>query len=176
VKRYVALLRGINVGRGKRVAMADLRALLAALGYAEVRTLRNSGNAVFDAVAGSAESHAQEITAALAGRLGVVTPVVVKAATGFKAALAANPLLKVATNHSRLLLLFTQHRAALRELQGLAAIDWSPERFAVGEQAAYLWLPAGSIGSAVAKAVETTLGARGTSRNWATVQKLAALL
>jgi uncharacterized protein (DUF1697 family) len=46
---HVALLRGINVGKAKRVAMADLRALLEELGYADVRTLLNSGNVVFTA-------------------------------------------------------------------------------------------------------------------------------
>ena len=37
--RYVALFRGINVGKAKRVAMADLRALLETLGYTAVKTL-----------------------------------------------------------------------------------------------------------------------------------------
>ena len=44
---HVALLRGINVGKAKRVAMADLRGLMEELGYTEVRTLLNSGNVVF---------------------------------------------------------------------------------------------------------------------------------
>jgi len=43
----VALLRGINVGKAKRIAMADLRALIEGLGYTDVRTLLNSGNVVF---------------------------------------------------------------------------------------------------------------------------------
>ena len=49
--RYVALFRGINVGRAKRVAMADLRTLFEGLGYGDVRTLLNSGNVVFSAPA-----------------------------------------------------------------------------------------------------------------------------
>jgi len=48
-QRYVALLRGINVGRAKRIAMADLRTLVESLGYTGVRSLLNSGNVVFDA-------------------------------------------------------------------------------------------------------------------------------
>src|SRR5204863_1567267 len=46
---HVALLRGINVGTAKRVAMADLRQLMTGLGYSDVRTLLNSGNVVFTA-------------------------------------------------------------------------------------------------------------------------------
>jgi uncharacterized protein (DUF1697 family) len=47
VGKQVALIRGINVGRAKRVAMADLRALVESLGCSDVRTLLNSGNIVF---------------------------------------------------------------------------------------------------------------------------------
>jgi uncharacterized protein (DUF1697 family) len=47
--RYIALLRGVNVGRAKRIAMADLRKLVEDLGYTGVRSLLNSGNIVFDA-------------------------------------------------------------------------------------------------------------------------------
>ena len=42
--RYVALLRGVNLGSQRRVPMADLRAHLEELGYEDVRTLLQSGN------------------------------------------------------------------------------------------------------------------------------------
>ncbi len=45
--KYVALLRGINVGNGARVPMKDLKALLEGLGLSEVTTYLNSGNVVF---------------------------------------------------------------------------------------------------------------------------------
>lgn len=50
----IGLIRGINVGRAKRVAMADLRALVTDLGFTHVRTLLNSGNVVFSTPAGAA--------------------------------------------------------------------------------------------------------------------------
>ena len=43
----IALLRGINVGRAKRIAMADLRTLFEELGFTAVCTVLNSGNVVF---------------------------------------------------------------------------------------------------------------------------------
>lgn len=72
---FVALLRGVNVGRGNRLPMADLRAQLAALGYTNVRTLLNSGNAVFDRGSRSANAHAIRIRAAIVEKLGVDIPV-----------------------------------------------------------------------------------------------------
>ena len=51
---HVALLRGINVGTAKRVAMANLRTMVEELGYGDVRTLLNSGNVVFSATVAAA--------------------------------------------------------------------------------------------------------------------------
>src|SRR5438045_8898034 len=66
----VALLRGINVGRGKRIAMADLRALCERLGHRDVRTLLNSGNIVFTARS-TPETSARRLEQAIAGALDV---------------------------------------------------------------------------------------------------------
>jgi uncharacterized protein (DUF1697 family) len=53
--RYVALLRGINVGQGARVPMADLKSLIEGLGLRDVATYLNSGNALFSSELGVAE-------------------------------------------------------------------------------------------------------------------------
>ena len=47
-KKYVLLLRGINVGGNKKVPMAELKKALAALGFENIKTLLNSGNVVFE--------------------------------------------------------------------------------------------------------------------------------
>ena len=65
---FVALLRGVNVGKAKRVPMAELRTLLTGLGYTGVATLLNSGNAVFGAASGSPETHGAAIAAAIRKR------------------------------------------------------------------------------------------------------------
>lgn len=75
--RAVALLRGINVGRAKRIAMADLRALMAELGFDDVRTLLNSGNIVFTDPKGKPAQASGRIERAIADQLGVSTQVLV---------------------------------------------------------------------------------------------------
>ena len=75
--RYVALLRGINVGTAKRVAMTEFRALVEKLGYSEVRTLLNSGNVVFSAAKAEPRKAALRIQAALEGKLGISARVTV---------------------------------------------------------------------------------------------------
>jgi uncharacterized protein (DUF1697 family) len=174
---HVALLRGINVGTAKRVAMADLRLWLGELGHAGVQTLLNSGNAVFAATGRTAPAtHAARIEALLAGHLGFDVPVIVKPAQSIAATVASPPPTLVADNESRLMLCFTQDDAALAELAPLASQDWGAERLALTPHAAWMWCPAGVITSPLAKATAKKLGERGTTRNWATVQKINALL
>jgi uncharacterized protein (DUF1697 family) len=69
--RHVALLRGINVGKAKRIAMADLRRVVGELGYGHVETLLNSGNVLFAAGGESPATSAARIEEAVATRLGV---------------------------------------------------------------------------------------------------------
>lgn len=176
MKRHIALLRGINVGKAKRVAMADLRALMQDLGFANVRTLLNSGNAVFDAKAGSADAHAKRLRAAILAHAGVDCEVIVKTAADLAAAIAEHPLRRHADDDARMLVMFAQSASALAELKPLEAGDWAPEAFAVGEHAAWLWCANGVIESRVAKAVGKVLKERGTGRNWATVEKLQAMV
>jgi uncharacterized protein (DUF1697 family) len=172
---YIALLRGINVGTAKRVAMADLRALVEKLGYSDVRTLLNSGNMIFTGPVAAAEDAAARIEAALARRLGVSTRVTVLTAGELAAAAGANPLGDAATNPSRLLVAVLSSHADRSLLKPLLKQEWAPEALAVGARVAYLWCPDGIIESRVAKAVGRALGEAVTMRNWATVTRLLAL-
>src|SRR6476620_6635125 len=89
---YVALLRGVNVGMGKRVPMAEFRQLLSGLGYTNVSTLLNSGNAVFRTAAASRATLASDIAAAISRKLGLEVTVVVKSAKDIASVVAENPL------------------------------------------------------------------------------------
>src|SRR5262245_25439905 len=101
--RHVALIRGINVGRAKRVAMAELRAVSENLGYGDVGTLLDSGNVVFTAPRAAAGDAAVRIEEALANGLGVSARVTVLSAVELAAAVTENPLLEVANDPSRFL-------------------------------------------------------------------------
>ena len=101
MSRFVVLLRGVNVGKGNKVPMADFRALLEELGHGAVRTLLNSGNAVFESSARSTARLAADIATALETRLGVVTPVIVKSAAEFAAIVDGNPIVPEEAERSR---------------------------------------------------------------------------
>src|SRR6478672_12229601 len=101
--KHVALIRGINVGKAKRVAMADLRAMVEGLGYRDVRTLLNSGNVAFTAAGKTRLETAARIEKAMAAKLGVPARVLVMTETELAEAVDENPLLSVADKPSRLL-------------------------------------------------------------------------
>ena len=177
---HLALLRGINLGRAKRIAMADLRTLLGDLGYAEVRTLLNSGNAVF-AVPGTGSTRrgdpAVRIESALLERLGGSVRVTVLAAAELAALLERNPLRSAASAEpSRCLIAVPRNPADLDRLKSPGRQDWSPETLALGPRAAYLHCQGGILAGRLATVVDRTLGDRVTARNAATMKKLLALL
>src|SRR5882672_6046088 len=143
--RQIALLRGINVGRAKRIAMADLRALVERLGYTDVRTLLNSGNVVFTARGKNAANAAARIEKALVADLGVMARVVVLDAGELAAAIAANPLGGIARDPSRFLLAVSATPVDHAKFVPLATQSWKPDALALGERVAYMWCASGLI-------------------------------
>ncbi len=172
---FVALLRGVNVGKAKRVPMSNLRMLLSELGYTGVATLLNSGNAVFRAARGSPAKHAADIAAAITRKLKVEVPVVVKSSGELAAIVSENPLARSAPDPSRLLVAFVQDAKALSGLAAIKALVKPPEKFTMGRNAAYLLCTSGILKSKAGEALLGRVGKAATTRNWATVLKLHAL-
>jgi uncharacterized protein (DUF1697 family) len=169
----VALLRGINVGTAKAVAMDDLRACFEGLGYTNVSTVLRSGNVVFDAT--GAVGHA-EIEKAILETTGVSSAVVVIEGSVFREIVAENPLASVSTDPSRALIQFLD---AVPDDTGTGRPDDDallPERLAFGPRAIYQWCPDGISKSKVPPKFFTGLGTAATGRNLRTAQKLVALL
>ncbi|HEU5137262.1 MAG TPA: DUF1697 domain-containing protein [Steroidobacteraceae bacterium] len=174
--RYVALFRGINVGKAKRIAMGDLRVLLARLGYTDVQTLLNSGNAVFTGAAEPAGKHSDRIRQAVLRKMGVDALVIVKSASDVAAIVKGNELGGIAHDPSRLLVAMTSDGKALTAVRALASADWGNEKIHVGKHAAYLWCADGILESKAIEALLKGLKGTGTTRNWATLNKIHALM
>lgn len=172
---HVALLRGINVGTAKRVAMADLRRMLEDLGYTNVRTLLNSGNVVFDGGRAAPGRLAAAIEKAMPAALGLSARVFVLTASDLEAVVRENTLGAAAHDPARLLVAFYSEPTDRSRLAPLARRQWKPEALALGSRAAYMWCPNGSLKSRLSAEVGAVLKDATTTRNWATVRKLHAL-
>jgi uncharacterized protein (DUF1697 family) len=172
---FVALIRGINVGKAKRVAMADLRALVTGLGFTRVRTLLNSGNVVF-AGRGAPRGIATRIERAMTDSLGVSAAVIVLSAAELAGILTRNPLARRIADPSRGFVAVLRAPGDRSRLAALTHQDWAPDGLALGARAAYFWCPNGMLQSALAERLLRAMGDAGTTRNWATMRKLLALV
>ncbi len=175
-ERLIALIRGINVGRAKRVPMVDLRALIGALGYTDVRTLLNSGNVVFTDNGTAANNPGARIEEAIASQLGVSALVIVLTASELVAIVRENPLLDLADDPSRLLVAVLNVPADRTLLEPLLKQDWDPEILALGPRVAYLWCPDGILAGRLPETIGRVVGDSATTRNWRTITKIHALV
>ncbi len=168
----IALLRGINVGSHNRIAMADLRELLAGLGYDDARTLVQSGNIVLTADV-SSEQLARKLEREIAGRFGVETPVIVRTRKELAAVVALDPLGDVADQHKLYQVSFLSAEPDPQALGKIAEVDVAPERFVHAGREIYAWHPEGIHSSLLARLLtDKRLGVTATARNWKTTTKL----
>lgn len=174
--RYLALLRGINVGTAKQVSMAELRTLAAGLGYADVRTYLRSGNVLLTSDTATADEVATQLAKAIADEFSMTVSVVVRTRAELAAVVAANPLGEVATDPSRSVVVFLSGPPDTAGLAGLLAVDVAPEQIVADGRELYLWCPNGQADGAATKALtKAKLGVTVTARNWRTVTTLLEL-
>ncbi|MEV6303310.1 DUF1697 domain-containing protein [Actinoplanes sp. NPDC051861] len=170
--RYAALLRGINLGRSRRVGMPELRDFLTEQGYAEVSTLLQSGNVVLTS-SSRPSSLSSSLSAELSSRFDMPIEVIIRSRAEIAAVVALDPLGSVASDKSRYVVAFSAEPAT----DPLPPADWEPERYVVSGSEMYLWLPDGQMNSPLMKALGRIKGGPPvTVRNWNTVEKLLALL
>jgi uncharacterized protein (DUF1697 family) len=172
---WVGLLRGINVGRNKRIAMADLRTMLEALGNSDVRTLGQSGNLVFVCAQRKAEPLEQEISKAIRATFGMDVAVLLRTADAFTAAVDANPFVAQGVDSAELHAVFLSAEPAAATSAGIDHAAFLPDEFAFGKRVVYVRLPNGVMGATLPD-WDKVLGVRATQRNWNTTTKLRELL
>jgi uncharacterized protein (DUF1697 family) len=171
---WVALFRGINVGRNKRVAMSELRTMLNSLGYTDIRTHLQSGNAIFSAPRRKPEALEQELSAGIQNTFGMDVAVMVRTAAELAAVVDANPFAARGVDTRELHATFL---AAVPAAAKIAAVDrdaGAPDEFALGKRVIYVRLPNGVMGSRLPD-WDRLLGMRTTTRNWNTTTRLRDL-
>ena len=169
------LLRGINLGPNKRVAMPALRELFTDAGFADVRTYVQSGNVVLSSDAAPGEL-ARECEQLIADRFGFDVAVVARTRDELAEVVRRNPLGDVAVNPKRYQVSFLSGEpdpALVRRFESLAA---APERLVSIGRELYVWHPEGVARSKLWAALAGKgLGVTATARNWTTVTALLAI-
>ncbi|MFJ6571092.1 DUF1697 domain-containing protein [Streptomyces sp. NPDC091292] len=174
---YAALLRGINVG-GRRLPMADLRGLLEGLGYGDVRTYLQSGNAVFTSAGRDEQGIADDLADALAEHCGFRVDVLVRGHAYLRAVADACPFPAAELEGRQLHVTYLSEPLDADRFAHLDQDAYLPEAFRLGDRALYLYTPDGLGRSKLAEALAKPgpyRGAIATSRNWNTVVKLVEM-
>jgi uncharacterized protein (DUF1697 family) len=173
----LALLRGINVGKAKRIAMPALKATCEGRGFERVETFLATGNVLFvaDAKLGL-DLLETRLEAAIENELGVRCRVTVLAESDLDQILDDNPLSEATAEPSRLLVSVLRRATERAKAEPLTRQDWSPEVLGLGRRSAYLWCKGGISAGKLALAFDKALKDGGTARNWTTLQKLRGKL
>lgn len=175
---YVALLRAINVAGTGTLAMADLRAFFARVGFADAQTLLQTGNVVFQAAAKATNKLETLLETEALKHLGLSTVFMIRTAQEWSALIAANPFPAMAKEDpSHLLLMFLKDEPPAAKQRSLQALITGREVVRLKGKLAYVTLPDGIGKSKFTTAVlERALATRSTGRNWNTVRKIAQLV
>lgn len=181
--RYIALLRGINVGGHTMIKMAELKTVFEDLGFKNVFTYINSGNLAFDVRSPpvskglSLESKlVSKIEKAIGKAFGKEIPVMVRAQESFSDVLANNPFEGQFESHKEMHVLFMKDEMPADKQEQLLTNQTKDERFVVRGREIYCHLRLGVAESLLGKGfIERKLKVQITARNWRTVEKLAKL-
>jgi uncharacterized protein (DUF1697 family) len=171
--RVVALLRGINIGPNKRIAMADLRSIVGSLGHTEVETYLQSGNVVFTPRR-RAKDLAATLSAAIRDSTGLDVPVVVRTGAELARVLVASPY--PVDDPTRVVVAFLADAVDLGDLALGDLSSYLPDELTISGRELYVSVPNGQarsklMESLTKRSLPTTL----TVRNWRTVAALAAM-
>lgn len=171
--RYVALLRAVNLGSHKKIAMPALRELLSGMGYDDVATYLQSGNAVFTAAEPDPAKVAAEVEDRLATELGLSTEVILRTADELRVVIDGNPM--EVGDPARFGVLFLYEPVPAGRLDGFDGGTFAPEMMHPADREIYFSLPGGFGRAKLPDAVGRRLKVPATMRNWRTVQALLSL-
>ena len=169
--KYVAFLRGINVGKHRRISMAELKHAFEAAGYGEVSTYIASGNVIFNAVGEDVETLTAEAEVKLESALGYHLDVIMRSADALSGLVAANPFAEVQrTDQIRLNVTFLgdppKDDQPAPQVPGFRIVH-------VAGRAVCSVLDLGEIGMTdVMTMLEKTFGKRITTRSWKVIQEI----
>ncbi len=178
MKKYIAILRGINVGGKRKILMTDLKQLFNALGFSNVATYIQSGNVLFSANTQEDENElAGRIEKAIFERCGFEVPVIVRSAGEIEALIAVNPFYnEEETVIEQLHVTFLKNIPAADKVDALVKLDFLPDRFQLKDKNVFLACAAKYSDTKLNNQFfENKLKVPATTRNWKTVLKLAEL-
>lgn len=173
--KYISILRGINVGTGRKVLMTELKTLCERLGLLNVQTYIQSGNVIFELSKPESVSALQDrLHQAISETFGFDIPVIVRAAEGWAESISRNPFLKEKdVDIGRLHLTCLNEVPSPELLEKIKLLQYLPDRYEIIGNDVFIFCTAGYGTSKLNNSFfESKLKTPATTRNWKTVMKL----
>jgi uncharacterized protein (DUF1697 family) len=171
----IILFRGMNTG-GVRAPVSEQRAMAAAMGLQNPRTLAASGNLVVESDA-TPEALEHDIEAAMEQTFGLSVAAMVRTPTDWSRLIAANPFPAEAAAHpSKVLAMVMKDGIRAGALEACRELAADGERVEAVDDVLYFWFPNGQGESGIFKKATPRMLGMGTGRNWNTVLKLADMV
>lgn len=171
--KYVAFLRGINVGGKNKIKMEILREMFAALGFENVKTYINSGNVIFETAEADDKKLAAKIEKAIEKEFSLNIRVMVRTIDEIEDIIKNNPFDGQFTSDRDLHVLFLDEELAAEKREMLLSNNNENEMFAVRNREIFCLLRVGFSDSLLGKDyIGKKLKTPATARNWRTVNKL----
>jgi uncharacterized protein (DUF1697 family) len=173
--KYVALLRGINVGGNTKVPMEELRQLFSQLGFAGVKTLLNSGNVIFEAKEKNENILREKIEEELEKHFGFLIRTLIRSQEEMRQLLEEDPFKDIeVTKDIRLYVTFLsrKHSVIKNEIQEVLGKDAIITRLTDREICSVITITPGKNTTDLMGFLERVFGKEITTRNWNTIKKL----
>jgi uncharacterized protein (DUF1697 family) len=173
---FIALLRGINVGGNKKVPMAELRALCEELGFTDVQTFIQSGNAIFQ-TSGTPVAIEKKLEARIADHFGFSVDTLVRSAKDWPSLISGNPFVEAcAADPQHVLMALAKRTPSADAVSALRARAQDGERIEAAGEAIWFHYPNNMARTKLSPAlIDRLVGSPVTARNYRTVVKLAEL-
>jgi len=175
--RFIALLRGINVGGRNKVPMAELREVLTEASFEDVATYIQSGNILLNGNGRQEADVVKDVEAVMSDHFGLDIPVVVRSIGQWAEIIAANPFPKMVDEPKMLHVYLCREAPTKAALKQFDTSAYPNERFAASGRELYVFYTDGVARSKLStNELERRLNMTTTGRNWSTMTKLAAMV
>lgn len=171
--KYVAFLRGINVGGKNKVKMETLREVCSSLGFENVKTYINSGNVIFETAKKSDKKLAAQIESAIEKEFALKIKVMMRTFEEIKDIIKKNPFDGQFENEKDLHVFFLDEELPSEKGELLLEHNNENEMFAVRKREIFCLLRVSVLDSLMGKDyIGKKLKVSATARNWRTVNKI----
>lgn len=174
--RYVALLRGINVGGHNKIKMDELCEMFSSLGFTKIKSYIASGNVAFDTRKTKDSTLINKLEKAIKSTFSLEIEVMIRSIEEVEEIIIKNPFEAVQNDNTNLFVVFLKNELSEENAKDLVSHNNENEKFEVIGRDVYCLSKKGFIKSLLGKKyIDNKLKTPATARNWRTVNKIAEL-